>query len=226
MTLKEKAYDTIKRNILICQYAPGQSLNEDMLCSDLKISRTPVRDALSRLNQENLIKIIPKKGIRITSIKFSDLNDLYDARLFMEPQLVLNFGKNASKEKLLTFLRDISALNLENVNTLDYTEKDMEFHGYIFSLANNPYFTNFYDNLATMDYRISVLGGVAPIERRNKSKEEHIEILKLLLNGDFEGASETLKQHIQAARRSKYDLLMTDSKFASYFTIQRSDCKV
>ena len=62
VSLKQQAYTTIKNKILTCEYLPNSFLNEDLLCEELQVSRTPVRDALGRLEQENLIKIMPKKG--------------------------------------------------------------------------------------------------------------------------------------------------------------------
>ena len=59
--LKTLAYKTIKQKIVTCEYAPGMYLNEEILTEELKISRTPIRDALSRLEQEGLIEIKPKK---------------------------------------------------------------------------------------------------------------------------------------------------------------------
>ena len=66
-SLKQIAYNTIKNKILTCDYKPNAFLNEDIICADLKMSRTPVRDALSRIEQENLIKIFPKKGFLVSS---------------------------------------------------------------------------------------------------------------------------------------------------------------
>ena len=60
--LKTFAYTSIKEKLLHCDYEPGSVLNETALCQELKISRTPIREALNRLSQENLIQVLPKKG--------------------------------------------------------------------------------------------------------------------------------------------------------------------
>lgn len=62
--LKTLAYNTIKQKIVTCEYAPGTFLNEEILTDELKISRTPIRDALSRLEQEGLIEINQKRNHR------------------------------------------------------------------------------------------------------------------------------------------------------------------
>ena len=60
--LKTFAYTSIKEKLLHCDYEPGSVLNETALCQELKISRTPIREALNRLSQENLIQILPKRA--------------------------------------------------------------------------------------------------------------------------------------------------------------------
>ena len=62
-TLKQHAYNIIKDKIINCEYAPSALLNEEMLKEDVQASRTPIRDALGRLEQEGLVTILPKKGI-------------------------------------------------------------------------------------------------------------------------------------------------------------------
>ena len=61
INLKTQAYITIKQKIATCEYAPGTFLSEELLVEELKISRTPIRDALGRLEQEGLLEIRPKK---------------------------------------------------------------------------------------------------------------------------------------------------------------------
>ena len=69
--LKQHAYEFIKKKILNCEYAPGLHLNEQQLCEDMDgISRTPVRDAVSRLEQEGLLNILPKKGIIVSEQRY------------------------------------------------------------------------------------------------------------------------------------------------------------
>ena len=68
--LKTLAYTAIRHKIITCEYAPGTFLNEERLTEELRLSRTPVRDALSRLEQEELIEIRPKRGIMVTPLVY------------------------------------------------------------------------------------------------------------------------------------------------------------
>ena len=76
INLKTLAYNTIRSKIVTCQYAPGTFLNEEQLTTELSLSRTPVRDALGRLEQEGLLEIRPEMR---NSRSSSDINDIvYD----------------------------------------------------------------------------------------------------------------------------------------------------
>ena len=73
LSLKLQAYQYLKTKILNCEYRPNEFLNEQKLCAEMgNISRTPMRDALGRLEQEGLITILPKKGLMVSGITEED----------------------------------------------------------------------------------------------------------------------------------------------------------
>ena len=80
LSLKQLAYNSIKEKILKCEYMPNSFLNEDLLCEEFKVSRTPIRDALSRLEQEHLIKILPKKGFFVAPLSIGEINLTFETR--------------------------------------------------------------------------------------------------------------------------------------------------
>ena len=83
--LKNKAYETIKERLLDCTYEPGTLLNEARLAEDLGFSRTPVREAISRLESDGFVKIMPKKGIYVSDILLSDVLQIFQTRIEIEP---------------------------------------------------------------------------------------------------------------------------------------------
>lgn len=68
--LKVQAYNTLKNKIVTCEYAPGSMLNETQLATELGFSRTPIREAISILELEGFLSIVPKNGILVTDILF------------------------------------------------------------------------------------------------------------------------------------------------------------
>ena len=96
-SLKQIAYNTIKEKILSCEYEPSSFFNEEALCEELQMSRTPVRDALSRMEQENLIQIVPKKGFFIAPMSITEINMVFEGRLLLEPYIIINYCQHLSR---------------------------------------------------------------------------------------------------------------------------------
>ena len=100
-SLKLQAYHYLKSRILSCEYAPSQFLNEQKLCAEMgNISRTPMRDALGRLEQEGLIAILPKKGLMVSPITDEDVHSIYEVRLLVEPYSLRVYGSLLPREEL------------------------------------------------------------------------------------------------------------------------------
>ena len=83
--LKEQTYLTLKERMVDCVYPPGSLINEAQLAADLNLSRTPIREAISKLEMEGFVQILPKKGIYVTNITFNDVIQVFQTRLEIEP---------------------------------------------------------------------------------------------------------------------------------------------
>lgn len=82
--LPDRVYGVLKYRILTCEILPGQRLNEQEIATELKVSRTPLREALNRLSQENLLTRIPYCGYAVTLVTEEDIRDLCESRLILE----------------------------------------------------------------------------------------------------------------------------------------------
>ena len=134
INLKTQAYNTIRQKIVTCEYAPGTFLNEELLTSELGLSRTPIRDALSRLEQEGLIEIKPKKGILVMPLSINTINMIFEVRQLYEPYILLNYGTSLSTQQLKKFYSIFSSSKtntscFENQNY--FYELDTQFHNFI-----------------------------------------------------------------------------------------------
>lgn len=83
--LKNHTYCILKERLVNCIYPPGTLLNEAQLAADLGASRTPVREAISRLEMEGFVKIMPKKGIYVTDISLNDVLQIFRQELRLSP---------------------------------------------------------------------------------------------------------------------------------------------
>ena len=84
VSLAGQVFERIEKEILLGGYAYGTILTETQLCKDLGVSRTPVREALFRLEEEHLVRTTPK-GVQVLGITEQDLQDIYDVRILLEP---------------------------------------------------------------------------------------------------------------------------------------------
>ncbi len=85
MLLRDNVYLAIRNAILTCEYSPGQNLREQTLAERYRVSRSPIRDSLLRLEQENLVTVLPRQGYRVNPILPSDVKDILGLRLLLEP---------------------------------------------------------------------------------------------------------------------------------------------
>lgn len=205
--LSDTAYDELLARIVSCQYAPGSLLSEERLVSELGISRTPIRAALIRLEQEHLVHIISKKGILVSEITPEGIRDLFCLRDLIEPYAVREFGRNFKKDRLIYYLNLFS----KDYSADDYQivfDSDVQFHTDIVKLTENRFLCAFYASLQKLLSRITLICGISVADRVARSNREHVDIVLSLLKDDTDAAVETLELHLKEARESAYQAIL------------------
>lgn len=203
-SLKLQAYQYLKTRIMNCEYAPNQFLNEQKLCAEMgNISRTPMRDALGRLEQEGLITILPKKGLMVSAITAEDVRSMFEVRLLVEPYAVRVYGAGLPREELLRFA-DLMK-NPERIG--DFCENDDEFHALLVSRLENKYLRSAYDRITGQNTRFRIMTGRVGMIGEADTCEEHLEILQAALAGDWDGAADALYRHLERARDKAEDVI-------------------
>ncbi len=208
-TLKQFAYVTIKEKILNCEYKPNAFLTEESLCEELNISRTPVRDALGRLEQEQLVRLLPKKGFLVAPLTSQEISMVFEGRMLLEPYVILNYCSNLSEETI-TNMKHISEQYNQAINenqTHLYYELDNLFHTMILSQCTNRYLLKSYETLKNDDHRLRVLTGSSLNQRLAKTINEHRTILEYLASGNLEQAAESMKVHLTNSKISSFQIL-------------------
>jgi DNA-binding transcriptional regulator YhcF (GntR family) len=104
-SLKLQAYQYLKTKILNCEYRPNEFLNEQKLCAEMgNISRTPMRDALGRLEQEGLITILPKKGLMVSGITEDDVHSMFEMRLLVGEQRIMKYVADKGEKAVFQYV--------------------------------------------------------------------------------------------------------------------------
>ena len=211
LSRKQTAYEYVKEKILSCEYEPGAMMNEQSLCDELVLSRTPVRDALSRLEQEGLVSILPKKGFVVTAMKLGDVNRIYEVRLLLEPYALRRYGHKLDRgelESLRTRMEE-QITGADRFGQHDYNLDDA-FHGMIMEATNNRYLIDTYENIKNLNLRIRVLSGNQVENRLDDTFQEHAAIIDACLREDWDEAAQAMTRHLENARVAACPLLIGD----------------
>ena len=199
--LKAKAYDTIKKRLITCEYPPDTLLNEVQLSNSLGISRTPFREAVIQLEQEGFLRIMPKKGIYVTAITANDILQIFQTRREIEPVTLLMARPNFQDEILLDFKRMFEG---EEGSVIDSYHLDTAMHLYFIENCGNRYIIDMMHKVFDANTRIIVASKQNQLHIQ-ESRLEHIEILDSLLAGQNEKAAEQLSEHIIHCRKAALD---------------------
>ena len=211
LPLKQVAYEYIKNRILSCEYEPGTFLNEQQICDVTGLSRTPVRDALGRLEQEGLVNILPKKGVLVSPLKLSDINRLYEVRLLLEPYAIQRYGHLLDQEKLKEFAALQNEAQRAEQDAGFFYELDDQLHDFFISAMNNRYLQDTYENTKNLNRRLRVLSGDKVENRVADTFREHGIIIDACLRSDWEAAAKAMVAHLEASRVSAFQLMIDNA---------------
>ena len=208
VTVKQMAYDIIKSKILSCEYEPGRVINEAMLCDEIGVSRTPIREALSDLEHEMLVTVYPKKGTMVSKIDFSVVNDVFQVRRLIEPFIIRNYGVLINKDTILQ-ARDVQETICLDKTTSNYHYKsDEDLHQAIVAANPNQYLTESLLKVYNQNQRIRILTGNTSEERLVISSKEHIRIIDFILCDEFQAAADEMLKHLMSSWQSTIDMLV------------------
>ncbi len=209
--LKTLAYTAIRHKIITCEYAPGTFLNEERLTEELRLSRTPVRDALSRLEQEELIEIRPKRGIMVTPLSVNDINMIFEMRTLYEPYILLHYGALLPEKRLIE-LNDIflhTKPDSEYFQNNDYFyELDSEFHLMVVNACPNTYIRHSYNLIWAQNQRFRNLTGNVSTSRLTATFQEHLDITGPCLRKNWKEAADKMAYHLEQSKKSSFDYVL------------------
>ena len=201
VSLADQVFERLESDILLGKYTRGQYLTELALVEDLGVSRTPIREALRRLEQEHVIEI-SSRGILVLGVTAEDLADIYAMRLEVEPMVAARDALVATEDEIKE-LREAVELQQYYVGRHDSDRikyMDSRFHEILYQASHS---TVFYDTLLPLHKKVQKFrkASVENESRADKSMAEHNAILSAIEKRDSEAAAVAMRAHVENAKK-------------------------
>ncbi|WP_282936378.1 GntR family transcriptional regulator [Paenibacillus sp. RC67] len=205
--LWDKTYSVLKHQIIRRHFTPNEKISIPDLAFKLGVSRTPVRDALNRLEMEGLVKTVSKVGTFVVAINTQDIIDIMDTRLMLELWVIEKLGQ-ADKD-----VRQNAIMNMENIllrssqligadQVDDYLSADynMAFHIEFMKIGQNQKHIDIY--LRLMDYRyITMKSSIVSSEMVRAAQLQHEEIIHAMKSGTTEEIRKVIRLHLEDSQQ-------------------------
>ncbi|MEU7553445.1 GntR family transcriptional regulator [Streptomyces sp. NPDC044571] len=214
----DRVYQHVKQGVLDRRYEGGTLLTEGELGDAVGVSRTPVREALLRLETEGLLKLYPKKGALVLPVSAQEISDVLETRLLVEEFTVRRAvpAPPCLLERLAALLEE-QRRHAADGDLAAMAAADRDFHAEIVRSAGNQILCRLYDQLRDRQLRMGVAllharPGGTPADgaggRVQRTLDEHAEILDALRAGDAEAAAAAVRGHldrVEALVRGRHD---------------------
>ncbi len=197
----DRVYTHVKQAVLDRRYQGGTLLTEGELAEAVGVSRTPVREALLKLEMEGLLKLYPKKGALVLAVSAQEIADVVETRLLVEEFAVRRAVPASARliERLEALLEE-QRRHAENGDLAAVAVTDRGFHAEIVRHAGNEILSRLYDQMRDRQLRMGVAVMEAHPDRIAKNIAEHAEILGALRAGDAEGAAQCVHRHVSRVK--------------------------
>lgn len=215
---KDYAYRVLKNNIMSLNLKPGEALSEVELSQKLNLSRTPIREVISRLKNEHLIEVKPQSG---TYVSLIDL-DLVENAMFMRAALeekVLDIACESFDEEILIELEK-NIFAQEIISTMEGGESefyklDNDFHRLLFKSVSMDYVWDSIVKISTHYNRMRVLTQIK--DKRKLVVKQHSDILNAIKNKSKSSIEGLMKEHIYYSKKNWCYFTDSNDEISSYF---------
>lgn len=202
-SLRDVAYDLIKHQIITCTFKPGEYLNEAFVSAKLGIGRTPVHQALDRLMLEDMVEVIPRKGVIVKPVSLEDVMQIIEVRLINEPYGVRLAAERADDTEIAA-MTDIlgrarkwaAVRNVKEMMLLD-----REFHMALARAARNTVLADILRKLHERSLRFWFISLTAP-DHHETVQDQHDLIMQAIRARDADAAEAAMRNHIESFRRN------------------------
>jgi DNA-binding GntR family transcriptional regulator len=201
--LRGRVYEILKRSIIFQEIPPGNKIDEESLAKTLGVSRTPIRESLCRLENEGIVKIIPRRGAFVVKHSRERIIEILLVREVLEgfaARLAVDHMDERTIEEMKSLFKGFSESNIRD-RSKDYVQADLEFHARIVKKSKNNLLINLM-NILNDHVQMLRLRTVALKGRPERSLSEHVRIIEALERRNSSLAESLMRRHIRNIRKS------------------------
>ena len=200
--LRGQTYKILKNMIITRELLPGKKIIEETLAQEVGVSRTPIREALFRLEHEGIVEIIPRRGAFVVKQSKDDITEVMQIREVLEALIVRLVTPILTESDILELRDSLDRLRTtpeEERHVIEYNDAELEFHGLLLKRCPNQMLKQMMGmvnaRLQIIQLRTVVLPG-----RAQKSLDEHSEILDMIERRNAEEAERLMRKHVISVR--------------------------
>ena len=204
--LREIVSEELKREILVGEIAPGTRMMEIELADEMGVSRTPVREAIRKLEKEGLVTIEPRKGAYASDVSIKDMVDVLEVREDLEAMAAAMAAQKVNKDEKQALIEATMEYKeaVESERTEDIIRCDEKFHQLIVNYSGNKTLIQLFSQVQELALRFRYLY-YDDFSRYERMPMEHREIEEAILSGDYEKARVAAGEHVKKLKQFVID---------------------
>jgi len=211
--LRELVFESLREAIISGQLPPGERLMEIQLAEELGVSRTPVREAIRKLELEELVVMIPRKGAYVSGLSMKDVSDVFGIRGALEGLAAELAAERITETELEDLERHLVqiAKGIENGDITNVVDIDTNFHAMLYKASRNRRLGQIINNLREQIQRFRQTSLAYP-GRMRAALEEHKKIVEAISARDPETARRLAQEHIENAENGLMEAIRNEKK--------------
>ena len=211
--LSDIAYDRIRRDIIRCVLRPDEEITESQLAARYGFGKAPIRSALLRLAQDEMVVSYPRRGYVIAPITLEYVKDLFDYRAIVEPAAVRLAIGNVNEAELRELDRICTAGYVpgDRESEQNFLASNKAFHVALARASGNRKLAGNMERLLDEMERLFHVG-LSMRDRTKEMQHEHKSLIDALIAGDAKAAEEAVVEQIESARQMVLDAIMSSPK--------------
>lgn len=195
---KELVYEHVRRKILNGELQGGDFIEEKVVSEAVGVSRTPVREALHRLQSDHYITLTPRRGAVVRQITAKELTEVYESRRLIEIHAMERICRE--KRAIPAVLRELYEKMCDTSESQDFVQRaeyDQAFHRAIVATTDNAVLVELYDSLQVRQQRVAIAAMRVQPSRAETIDHEHEQLLEALEKFDEDAAVRIISQHLR-----------------------------